>query len=164
MGQYRPAARARTPWSSSARASSPNGGGDGEAAETISRSGGASGRSGLTGLGPDETGECSPNSGLPGSDPSEKARRVRERRGDAGGGDEDEEEEDAIVAEGRTATSRGVAGGGGGLGREAPTEETLSGRKGEEKARESSERACLESLGTCRNKREPFVWNVAKAY
>ena len=129
----------------------------------MSRSGSASGRSGLTGIGLDETGECSPNSGLPGSDPSEKARLVRERRGDAGGGEEDEEEEDAIVAEGRTATARGDAGGGGGLGCEAPTEETLSGRKEEEKARESSECACLKSLGTCRNKREPFVWNVAKA-
>ena len=164
------------------RARGPVGGG-GEAAEaTTSRSGGASGRSGLTGLGPDETGECSPNSGLPGSDPSEKARRVRERRGDAGGGEEDEEEEDAIVAEGGRPRSEATPAAEEDLGARAPTEEGLGARrrrrrawargadggdperaKRGKKARGSSERACLEKLKTCRNKREPFVRNVGKA-
>ena len=129
LGRYRPAARARTPWSSSSRARGPVEGG-GEAAEaTTSRSGGASGRSGLTGLGPDETGECSPNSGLPGSDPSEKARRVRERRGDAGGGEEDEEEEDAIVAEGGRPRSEATPEAEENLGARAPAEESLGARR-----------------------------------
>ena len=120
LGRYRPAARARTPWSSSERASGPDDGGEGASAEGASRSGGASDRRGLTGLGPDETGECSPNEGEPGSDPSEKALLVRERRGDTGVGDDDEEEEDAIVAEGATGARGEDAEGGGELGRTAP--------------------------------------------
>ena len=120
LGRYRPAARARTPWSSSERASGPDDGGEGASAEGASRSGGASDRRGLTGLGPDETGECSPKEGEPGSDPSEKALLVRERRGDTGVGDDDEEEEDAIVAEGATGARGEDAEGGGELGRTAP--------------------------------------------
>ena len=125
------------------------------------------GRNGLTGLGPDDARECSQIRGDASPGSSEDSLLGRERSGEEA---DDGDEEDAILAGRRTSSDR-VAGEETTVSEESSGaraflglsgQRARNGRGGESEG--TSKRKFLESLSTCRTKREPLSSEKVKAY
>ena len=126
------------------------------------------GRNGLTGLGPDNAGECSPIRGDASPGSSEESLLGRERSGDEA---DDGDEDDAILARGRRTRSDRVAGTETTVSEESSGARAFLGLSGQRardgtRGRERGDKQAQvpRSLCTCRTKREPLSSEKVKAY